>query len=358
MKWIFVACLLATSVMLQGAVFVVDNAPGNGAPYQNVNTAINAAINGDTIMIQPSVTSYGTVDVNKRLVLIGPGYYPENRNVTKITTLRFTNTSASGSIITGLQIAALQTLNSNVDNIVIQRNYFFGSALLQISHPSSGWLIEGNIFEEDNACGGCQAIRLHSSSFNFTFRNNLIYSRFSSINNTRMFNDLNGTTNVIHNIIIHRNPGYLFGGTSWGTASTNTLLQNNIIWVTNPAVNFQDGCNNCIWNHNLTFSAGNTLPVLPGTGNIDNTNPQFLQVPNLNNPAFAFDNDYRCTPGSPGATGASDGGMLGVYGGNYPFRNNVEPTGIPRMLDLILDNVILEVGNNASVRVKAVGGAE
>ena len=358
MKYLSLLLALVAFQLSQAAVLVVDNTPGAGAPYSTVSAAISAATNGDTVMIQPSVTSYGQVDLGKRLVLIGPGYYPEDRNVAKIEYLRFTSSNASNSILTGLQISRIQTTNNNVNGITLQRNYLFGRTIIQMSYPSSGWLIEGNLIDESAAGGGYAVIQLHNNSSNFTFRNNIIYTRASSSNNTRMFNNLNGTTSVIHNIIIHRNPGYLFGGITWGNANNDVLLQNNIIWVTNPAVNFQGGCNNCIWNHNLTFSAGNTLPVLPGTANIDNTDPQFLQIPNVNNPAFAFDNDYRCAPGSPGATGASDGGMLGVHGGNYPFRNYLEPAGIPRMLDLILDNVILEVGNNASVRVKAVGGAE
>lgn len=358
MKNLFLLFAIVMFQLSQAAVFVVDNTPGAGAPYSNVNTAINAAINGDTIMIQPSVTSYGTVDVNKRLVLIGPGYYPENRKVAKIDYLRFTSSNASNSVLTGLQMARIQNITPNVNSVILQRNYLFGSTIIQNSYPSTGWLIEGNLIDENSSGGGYSVISIHNNSSNFTFRNNIIYTRATSTNNTRMFSNLNGTVSLIHNIIIHRNPGYLFGGITWGSTNNDVLLQNNIIWVTNPAVNFQGGCNNCIWNHNLTFSAGNALPVLPGTGNLDNTDPQFLQIPNVNNPAFAFDNDYHCAPGSPGASGASDGGMLGVHGGNYPFRNYLEPAGIPRMLDLILDNVILEVGNNASVRVKAVGGAE
>lgn len=209
------------------------------------------------------------------------------------------------------------------------------------------------------SCGGCRQIDLNGNSNNWTFKNNLIITASTTSNSHRLFNNLNQTTLVVHNIIIHRNQSIsIFGGTGWGDVSTDVLFQNNIIWSDNASASLFVNCNNCQWVHNLTFSPNGTLPTLTGTNNLDNTNPQFIQTPSPTNASFAFDNDYHCAPASPGATGATNNGMLGVFGGNYPFRNYCEPTGIPRMLEMILENVIMEIGNNSTVRVKAVGGAE
>ena len=348
---------------LNAAVLVVDNTPGAGAPYTTLQPAINAASADDTIMVQSSALSYGSVTIGKKLVLIGPGHHPETAKNATIGIITMNNGS-SGTTITGMEVQAVHgAVNQVAHDLRILRNYFFYQSPIRANtgggSSSNGWLIEGNVFVENTDCGGCLMINLDKqTSNNWVFRNNIFITRATATSNTRLFSDLNATTVLYHNIIIHRNLGHIFGGPigSWGDESFNALLQNNIIWVTNASVTDIDvNCTNCQWVHNLTYHSSATLDVLPGTTNLDNTDPQFVNVTISN---YGYDHDYHCSPGSPGETGASDGGMLGIFGGGYPFSMNGYPEDIPIMLEMILDNVIIKQGNNSTVRVRAVGGAD
>lgn len=360
MKYLFLLLTLVGFQMSQAAVLVVDNTPGAGAPYSSLSSAINAASNGDTIMVQPSPTSYGSVNLDKQIVLIGPGYYPENKNTAKVLVLNLRSGSSS-SVITGMVIEnRIDEDAAPVGNIQILRNAFTGSRFIVTTwvggHNKNNWLIEGNIFLQSTNCTFCSTIVMINCN-NWIFRNNIFHTLPSTANNNGMIEGVNITTSFYHNIFIHEATGPIFNGVSAYLPSQDALLQNNIIWMMNPTSDIQANCTNCTWVHNLTYNPTTTLTLLPGTTNLDNTDPQFVNIPGPSDPRFAWTNDYRCEAGSPGETGASDGGMVGVHGGNYPFRNYLEPAGIPRMLDLILDNVILQQGTNATVRVKAVGGS-
>lgn len=365
MKHLMLLMGIAVTYVVSANILVVDNTPGTGAPYQSLQGGINAASAGDTLMIQPSPISYGSVNLNKSLTLIGPGHFLEAGKNATVGTITIQNGS-SNSTITGLHLATVDGgLFHSADNITISRNYFFSSTFVKSTYGTSGtannWVIEGNVMIENTSCGGCTIIELRSSAFNanWVIRNNIMITRAVN-NNTRLLNNLNATTIFYHNIIIHRNPGYIFGGSvgSWGSQSNDLLLQNNIFWVQDNTVDYLENCSNCQFVHNLSFSPGGTIDTMPGSTNLNNVDPQFVQIPGPTNAAFTYDNDYHCMPGSPGATGASDGGMLGVYGGGYRFSNHGDPTGIPRILEMVLENVVIQQGNNATIRMKATGGAQ
>lgn len=363
MKQLILVLALFSFVELQGAILIVDNSPGSGAPYSSLTSARNAASAGDTLMIQPSAVPYGDFTLNKHLVLIGPGHFLEQGKNATLGVLTITS-GADNSIITGLRLSSVTgAVFASADNITITRNYIEGGTFVVSTYgsPSSSnnWIIEGNVLIESSTCGGCALINIRSSNaYNWVIRNNILMTRGGGNTNTRLFSDLNATTTVYHNIIIHRNPGYIFGGTvgSWGNTSNDVLLQNNIFWVQNNNVDYLTNCTNCQYVHNLSYSPNGQIDTLPGSTNLSNVNPQFVKIPAPNNAAFTYENDYRCAPGSPGATAASDGGMVGVYGGGYRFSNNGDPVGIPKIIEMILENVVIEEGNNANVRVKAVGG--
>jgi len=354
MKQIALILSVAVHTAGQAGVLVVDNSPGSGAPYSNLQTAIDAAAGGDTIMIQPSPASYGNITITKQLVLIGPGHHAVNGRNASVGHVSLVSAS-SNSMITGCVIGRVyQQGSQQTHGIRVVRNYFTWVPGANYMIHADGvdadnWLIEGNVF--GNIQGFC--IFIGANKDNWLFRNNLFINSTSASH--RLFNGLNSTTVFYHNVIVHRHTGQLFGGAS-GTQSDEAYFQNNIIWVTvNGNTVLDANCVGCSWVHNLTYMTGGTLDTLPGTTNMDNTDPQFVNVPAS---TFDFDNDYHCAPGSPGATGASDGGMLGIHGAGYPFNMNNLPEGIPRMLDMILDNVIMPPGTNTTVRVKATGGAD
>lgn len=372
MKFLLLLLAISVTYTLSADIIVVDNTPGTGAPYTTLQSAINAASAGDTIMIQPSAISYGNVNVNKSLTLLGPGFYEQTGKNATVGTITL-QTGSSNTTITGLSLGGIEGgLFHLVDSVTISRNYFFGSHFVRSTYGNNfgivthanDWVIEGNVMVESNACGGCILIDQRSAQFNtnWVIKNNLMITRGGSNNNTRLFSNLNVSTLVYYNIIIHRNPGYIFGGPvgSWGVASNDVVLQNNIFWVQNNTLGYLENCLNCQFVHNIAYSpSGFLTDTLPGNTNLNDVDPEFVKIPGPSDASFAFDNDYHCAPGSDGATGSSNQGMLGVYGGNindFRFSNHGDPDGLPRIIDMILDNVVIQQGNDATIRVKATGG--
>jgi len=114
-------------------VWRVNNNPGVDADFNNLQTAINdAAVQAfDTLYVEGSSTSYGDIDIDKPLVLIGTGYFLNENDTTqankfpsKITTVDFNNGSA-GSVLKGFsfieETQAFVKIYAN--NITFSRNY-------------------------------------------------------------------------------------------------------------------------------------------------------------------------------------------------------------------------------------------
>ncbi len=75
------AALCALTGFAQAKVITVDNNAGSVAMYSSLQAAINAAATNDTILIAGSPTSYGAVDVGRRLKFVGPGYFLNEHGV-------------------------------------------------------------------------------------------------------------------------------------------------------------------------------------------------------------------------------------------------------------------------------------
>lgn len=348
---------LAVSLSLFGNIRVVDNTPGSGAQYTTLQSAINSSTPGDTVLIQPSPSSYGNATVNKRLVLIGPGHQAESGKRAEVGTISVGNNSDSTEIV-GLFINALNVAaGQSAHNIRILRNYLYGYIALTGANwggqSSNNWLIEGNVIVEQPGCGGCIFIQPTSSSNGWLFKNNIIQTK-STQHNTNLFTELKPTFTFYNNIFIIGTYQVLFNNNNSGA-----LFQNNVFWVQNSSVAKIDSqCVACQFNYNLTYSTSNTLDPLTGNNNLDNVDPQFLSIPSPGNAQFTYENDYHFMAGSPAATGASNGGMLGIYGGSYPFNMYGHPTGLPRIVKFVLEDIIIPPGTNVDAQLKAIGNTQ
>src|SRR6266581_2334469 len=58
-------------------VTTVSNNANSPGQYANLQTAIDNAADGDTLYVHGSPTSYGTINLNRSLTLIGTGYNPQ-----------------------------------------------------------------------------------------------------------------------------------------------------------------------------------------------------------------------------------------------------------------------------------------
>ena len=129
---IFVAVCMATAA--QATILRVSNVVNSGAPYSNIPAAIEAAEEGDTIIVDGSPDPYsertgtsGWLSINKRVVLMGPGYLlTENgvklngdQAVVISCDVQVVN-NAAGTIIQGINLAGSQ-IDIRVPNVVITR---------------------------------------------------------------------------------------------------------------------------------------------------------------------------------------------------------------------------------------------
>lgn len=98
----FIVCMAMTA---QSATFRVNNVDPS-APYASIQDAVKIASEGDTIMVEGSSTSYGDVTINKRVVLIGPGYWLRENGIKTETgysaMVKTLTTTKEGTVIMGM----------------------------------------------------------------------------------------------------------------------------------------------------------------------------------------------------------------------------------------------------------------
>ena len=124
--------LLSGTQSVSAKVWRVSNRPLDTDPdYTSLATAISNASDGDTIYVAGSPTSYGSVALSKKLIIIGPGYWLDVNDTTQayqepatITTVTF-NAGSEGSVLEGMRIdgSATNLVTINADNITLCKNY-------------------------------------------------------------------------------------------------------------------------------------------------------------------------------------------------------------------------------------------
>lgn len=211
------------------------NNSGGGAPYPTLDSALAVANDGDTIYIDGSSAAYSGATITKRVVIIGPGYFlgsnPETQahpSTARVTSAIHFNAGSEGSIIMGMHIthsinvnannivikrnrfehgasANRITIATNVNNVIISQNYFWGSfTSISTSENSTGILIMNNYIETTSS--SYSTITMHATS-EASIYNNVIrgYGRLT-INNSSIHNNIvtsTGTINFSNNTITH-----------------------------------------------------------------------------------------------------------------------------------------------------------
>lgn len=107
----------------------VNNNPGTATQYTTLAAAHAAAVAGDTLHLEGSPNGYGSATIDKKLVIIGPGYYlAENPNSqyspqsAKVGNIKM-YTGSKGSVLMGLDFSGGE-LEIYSDGIIVKRNRF------------------------------------------------------------------------------------------------------------------------------------------------------------------------------------------------------------------------------------------
>lgn len=138
-KLVILATICSVAIAVKSTTLRVNNTDSS-APYASINDAVNAATEGDTIMVEGSSLPYGDVTINKRVVLIGPGYWlKENGIVTETgysATVKTLTSTEEGTVIMGIsssyrfEIRGAKTIikNCNINSVNYYSIYLYTGA--------------------------------------------------------------------------------------------------------------------------------------------------------------------------------------------------------------------------------------
>jgi len=339
--------------------WTVDNRQGTTAQFTSVQTAHDAASPGDTIYVNPSSTSYGNVTITKTIHLRGLGHNPELGNGLKATLGTITLSTFAGnpshpsnSSFVGLNFTDLinsaTTTTLGYFKLLIQNNFIVS---MNLGNTKGGIIVQGNIFNTPFAqsiIGVGGDILISHNIFNITSHG---FDTQGAIVNA------NSSTIISNNI-------FIFSGTSGNPgifANSNSPIVNNNIFVINNSVSndFRNPNSTVSFQNCLTFSyGGQTLPVLAGINNLNNTNPLFASIGNPENPLFNYSKNYKLKTGSPALNAGSDGTDLGIYGQGFMFQMRGYPFELPYLTSININNTVVQAGSNLDVAIKANANVE
>lgn len=330
MKYLsFLILFIAAGIQSQAKVWRINNTPGVTADFTNCQSALSSAsvADGDTLHIEGSSTNYAGFTLNKRLVIIGTGYFISGANSNSglqaniyssnfgTAGILFDSTS-SGSTLIGLdnfQFLVGGNLGSATDNITLTRcnvyniTQYYGYTAGTIM---SGWKI--------NKCHLQAGINLSAQvQQNWEVTNNIFISSIT-MNNTGNLNNL--IRNNVFRGGIDLYSAYFTNNTITGTTFTtvNVTIKNNI-------------------------SSGTNLPA--GNGNL-NSQPDATVFQGLT--GNSTDGQWRLKAGSPaigaGETIASITPDIGAFGTADPYVLS----GIPAIPTIYALTVPASVPSNAT----------
>ncbi|MFN8208981.1 MAG: hypothetical protein U0T82_16475 [Bacteroidales bacterium] len=286
--------LVMTSPDVFSTILTVSNNSAISAQYSSITAAINAANSGDTLYVHGSGTSYGDVTLRKRLVIIGPGYYPADPSGVPaqfgsfyLDTLNGVS-GASGSYFSGLTMNSFNSLSGYsgkiTNNITIKRCKINNSCYIGYSNTEvHNWILSESLI------------------YNVSYSTNNSLSSGILINNCVMSYSSNVYRTIFTNNVVYNVPNFsecnvsncIFISSAGNNSSVFSTFDNNLF---SSAINFT--------NANNTFAPANQATT--------NSDPQFAGGTAT---GYLTINDYHLQSGSAGHNAGTDGKDLGVYGG-------------------------------------------
>jgi hypothetical protein len=316
-----IATLIVASMNIFATVWRVNPTPNSSAHYSTLQVAHDAVstLNGDTLYLEGSTYSAGGINMTKRLIIIGNGYFlaqnPEtqyNLQPSYLNNYIYCYAGCEGSKFIGCTFGVGVYLYTN--NISFERNHFTGGGYNGITSQNncSDILIVDNYFET--------IYYASSLSFGHNHSNILVANNF--------FN------------------GYITCSATFSGIFANNIFNysitiNNSTLVNNIALNSVT-MTNCIYTNNI----GNSTQFGNQNGNQQNVLQTDLFVGPTGN---SSDGQWQLKPGSP-AIGAGEGGTdIGMYGGETPYMLSGIPP-IPAIYSLDAQSL---PSNTLDVNLKA-----
>lgn len=315
MKKLITVCIFSLVYLsVQANIYRVNNNPGTAAQYTVAQAAHDACNAGDTLYIEGSTISYGTLNISKKINLIGPGYFLPQNPQTQVnpSSAPFTNINCNvgslGSYITGLDVGYIQIYDNN---IVLKRNYFHSASVtipaVSIQSNKSGILITQNYITTSWSYSGQYAIGISAGCSNITVTNNYLGGLY--INGTVIYMDPAAAALIVNNTIV--------GGANNSLTLNNCTFNNNIV---NFSAGSISGANNS-QNNNLSVNA-----MLDTTGGNSHHNQINVPMTSVFIGTGSTDGQYKLKAGSPAIAAGLSGENCGMFGGSDPYVLSGMPT--------------------------------
>ncbi|TXG35066.1 hypothetical protein [Seonamhaeicola maritimus] len=325
-------------------VHTVDNRPESGAQFLQIHEAIAAANPGDIIYVHPSPTAYQNTTINKSVTIIGPGHNPANYNGLRA----HINYLYLGGSVPNTVISGMSMWHCGPNGLSDGSGLHFINNRVSISLSASqgtcnDWIVEGNYFDVSYSAA---VINTHATiTNNMQIRNNIIEGRITNLNHTNI---------VTNNLFIQADPSgdaQVFNGIS---SITSPIVTNNMFVFTDPDITglTNSGSTPVTYTNCLTWKiSGADLTPLSGTGNLDNTDPSFSNIPT--DLYDFYNNDYTLQGGSSAIGAATDGGDIGIFGRGFPFDTTGRPHSMPHPTEMTITNTVVQPGQDLNVTFKA-----
>jgi hypothetical protein len=335
MKHVFLLlCVVGSLATAHGAIRRVNNRPGTGAAFTDIASAITAAVTvADTIIVEGSPTAYTGFNLNKQLVILGPGYFLTDNDSTQAYTQPATINSSStistaGSTVSGLVFSyntsgsTTAMLQINVNNVTVSRNYFYdtwtstgNSNCIQVASGITGVTIAQNFIrcEQTNVSGWGLIYIPGTGNTNLVVTNNILVAGSANTTETTHRNAIWVTNSTNQGGILFAN-NLILGNVQ----SYNCTFVNNI-WGRGGFINTPVG----------NVGRNNVLSGTQFTGQVVFTDPTAV---NLNSQAMAatmftqtggngaIDKFWRLAGGSSALTAGMNSSEAGPFGGPARYR--------------------------------------
>jgi hypothetical protein len=303
---------------IHATVWRVHNVSGIDADFNTLSAAVSAANSGDTLYLGTSPQNYGSISLNKKIILIGSGFFLQDNDSTQadkqdvsLTSINF-NSGSEGSAIIGLTFTDQININANEIVMLRCRSYYSGTGYnVQISNNISNILIFQSFIHnyQGSSSSSYRCLSLDGNNQNILVSNN-VFLRGNSLGTTHAYSIYSPSSSrgvFMNNIVMGQ----------WLTHGS--VIQNNILYSGSFS-----GSANAI---NNNMADGTQFPA--GNGNIQNQpmGSVFLGNGSYDRDSFWFLVTDTITGGAPSTFTQIESIVTTSSGGtvtqNFPLPSNI-----------------------------------
>lgn len=295
-KIILLLTVIFTCSMSYAKIWRVNNNTGITADFTTAQAAHDAAAAGDTIHLEPSITTYGGVTTTKKLVWLSIGDFLTPGLQYSSTPGKLDGLSVNIGSENSVFSCRFTLSSCDASNVTYSRCYS-ENYIIFTSTSSNSIIIN---------CYITSSININGTNTNIIISNNIVGDYISV--------DQSSSAIITNNVINARS----------GSQSNifNSQIQNNIFSQTSGTYTFT--------NSNINNNIANLPSFLPaGNGNINSVdmNSVFVNYQGLDDASFLL------KAGSPAIGTGFGGGNMGAFAGSSPYVLALQP-GIPAIYQI------------------------